>query len=79
LARSGRRQYRRLVPDAPAGSHDADLAVSAEVNPEIAAAINANPRWFWHGPGCVTLPSDVPTQLRYRLACHCVGVCPGGS
>jgi hypothetical protein len=35
--------YWRLVPDAPAGSHEADLAVSAEVNEMIAAAINANP------------------------------------
>jgi hypothetical protein len=43
-------EYRRLVLDAPAGSHGAELAVSAEVNRMIAAAINANPRWFWHGP-----------------------------
>jgi hypothetical protein len=26
------------------------LAVSGEVNRIIAAAINVNPEWFWHGP-----------------------------
>lgn len=26
------------------------LAVSGEVNPMIAAAISADPQWFWHGP-----------------------------
>jgi hypothetical protein len=29
---------------------DGRHAVSGEVNWMIAAAINANPRWFWHGP-----------------------------
>jgi hypothetical protein len=43
-------EYRRLVPDAPAASHDADIAVSAEVNRMIAAVTNANPRGLWHGP-----------------------------
>jgi hypothetical protein len=35
-------EYRRLSPD--------KLAVSGEVNRMIAAAINADPRWFWEGP-----------------------------
>jgi hypothetical protein len=50
-------EYRRLNPfatgdklsqgeDSPA----AKLAVSGEVNRMIAAAINVNPEWFWHGP-----------------------------
>ena len=43
-------EYRRLVPHAPAGSHDADLAVSGQVNRMIAAAIYTDPRWFWEGP-----------------------------
>ena len=38
-------EYRRLNPSA----YDR-LAVSGEVNRMIAAAINANPQWFWHGP-----------------------------
>jgi hypothetical protein len=38
--------YRRL---SPSGRYDR-LAVAGEVNRMIAAAINANPRWFWHGP-----------------------------
>jgi hypothetical protein len=40
------REYRRLCPDAPAD----DLAASGEVNRMIAAAINANSKWFWDGP-----------------------------
>jgi hypothetical protein len=39
-------EYRRLNPSA---RYDR-LAVSGEVNRMIAAAINANPQWFWHGP-----------------------------
>ena len=39
-------EYRRLNPYATGDA----LAVSGEVNAMIAAAINANPRWFWHGP-----------------------------
>ena len=39
-------EYRRLSPFATGDK----LAVSGEVNWMIAAAINANPRWFWHGP-----------------------------
>jgi hypothetical protein len=39
-------EYRRLSPYATADK----LAVSGEVNRMIAAAINANPQWFWHGP-----------------------------
>jgi hypothetical protein len=39
-------EYRRLNPSA---RYDR-LAVSGEVNRMIAAAINVNPRWFWHGP-----------------------------
>jgi len=39
-------EYRRLSPWA---RYD-QLAVSGEVNRMIAAAINANPQWFWHGP-----------------------------
>ena len=38
--------YRRLSPSARYNR----LALSGEVNPMIAAAINANPRWFWYGP-----------------------------
>jgi hypothetical protein len=38
-------EYRRLNPSA---RYDR-LAVSGEVNRMVAAAINANPRWFWHG------------------------------
>jgi hypothetical protein len=39
-------EYRRLNPFATGDK----LAVSGEVNRMIAAAINANPEWFWHGP-----------------------------
>jgi hypothetical protein len=39
-------EYRRLCPDAPADQ----LAASREVNRMIAAAINADAKWFWHGP-----------------------------
>jgi hypothetical protein len=39
-------EYRRLSPSATGDK----LAVSGEVNRMIAAAINADPRWFWHGP-----------------------------
>jgi len=39
-------EYRRLSPSA---RYD-QLAVSGEVNRMIAAAINDDPRWFWHGP-----------------------------
>jgi hypothetical protein len=39
-------EYRRLSPFA---TNDT-LAVSGDLNRMIAAAINANPRWFWHGP-----------------------------
>jgi hypothetical protein len=38
-------EYRRLSPYATGDT----LAVSGEVNRMIAAAINANPQWFWHG------------------------------
>jgi hypothetical protein len=38
--------YRRLSPSA---RYD-QFAVPGEVNRMIAAAINANPRWFWYGP-----------------------------
>jgi len=31
-------------------SPQAKLAVSGEVNRMITAAINVNPKWFWHGP-----------------------------
>jgi hypothetical protein len=37
-------EYRRLSPFGD------ELAVSGEVNRMIAAAINVNPQWFWHGP-----------------------------
>jgi hypothetical protein len=40
------REYRRVCPDAPADQLDA----SREVNRMVAAAINANAKWFWHGP-----------------------------
>ena len=40
------REYRRVCPDAPADQ----LAASREVNRMIAAAINANAKWFWDGP-----------------------------
>jgi hypothetical protein len=39
-------EYRRLCPTA---RYDR-LAVSGEVNRMIAAAINVDPQWFWHGP-----------------------------
>jgi hypothetical protein len=39
-------EYRRLNPFATGDK----LAVSGEVNRMIAAAINADPQWFWHGP-----------------------------
>jgi hypothetical protein len=39
-------EYRRLSPRATGDN----LAVSGEVNRMIAAAINADPRWFWEGP-----------------------------
>jgi hypothetical protein len=39
-------EYRRLTPFAPGDQR----AVSGEVNRMIAAAINVNPEWFWHGP-----------------------------
>jgi hypothetical protein len=39
-------EYRRLNPYASGDK----LTVSGEVNRMIAAAINANPEWFWRGP-----------------------------
>jgi FixJ family two-component response regulator len=39
-------EYRRLSPAARCDQ----LAVSGEVNRMIAAAINVDPKWFWHGP-----------------------------
>jgi hypothetical protein len=39
-------EYRRVCADAPADQ----LAASREVNRMIAAAINADSRWFWDGP-----------------------------
>jgi hypothetical protein len=39
-------EYRRLSPSA---RYD-QRAVPREVNQMIAAAINADPQWFWHGP-----------------------------
>ena len=39
-------EYRRLSPWAT----EDKFAVSGEVNRLIAAAINADPRWFWEGP-----------------------------
>lgn len=39
-------EYRRLSPYATGDK----LAVSGGVNRMIAAAINTDPRWFWHGP-----------------------------
>jgi len=39
-------EYRRLDPSAS----DDPLEVSGEVNRMIAAAINTNSEWFWHGP-----------------------------
>jgi hypothetical protein len=39
-------EYRRLSPFATPDK----LAVSGEVNRMIAAAISADPQWFWHGP-----------------------------
>jgi hypothetical protein len=40
------REYRRLCPDAPTDQ----LAASREMNRMVAAAINADTKWFWHGP-----------------------------
>jgi len=42
-------EYLRLSPYATGDT----LAVSSEFNRMIAAAINANPRWFWDGPEAV--------------------------
>jgi hypothetical protein len=39
-------EYRRLSPYASGDG----LAVSGEVNRMTAAALNADPRWFWRGP-----------------------------
>jgi hypothetical protein len=39
-------EYRRLSPSATGDK----LAVSGEVNRMIAAATNADSRWFWEGP-----------------------------
>jgi len=39
-------EYRRLCPDAPTDQR----AASGQVNRMVAAAINADARWFWHGP-----------------------------
>jgi len=39
-------EYRRLSPFATGDR----LAVAGEVNRMIAAAINVDPKWFWHGP-----------------------------
>jgi hypothetical protein len=39
-------EYRRLSPLATGDK----LTVSGDVNRMIAAAINVNPQWFWHGP-----------------------------
>jgi hypothetical protein len=39
-------EYRRLSPYAA----DDRRVVSGEVNRMIAAAINVDPKWFWHGP-----------------------------
>jgi hypothetical protein len=38
-------EYRRLNPSASDGPRE----VSGEVNQMIAAAINADPKWYWHG------------------------------
>jgi hypothetical protein len=38
--------YRRLDPDAPKDR----LEMSHKANVMIANAINADSRWFWHGP-----------------------------
>jgi hypothetical protein len=39
------REYRRVCPDAPADQ----FAASRDVNRMVAAAINADTKWFWHG------------------------------
>jgi hypothetical protein len=44
-------KYRRLNPCV---SGEKFAVSSGEVNQMIAAAINANPRWFWHGPDAST-------------------------
>jgi hypothetical protein len=40
------REYRRVCPDAPVDQ----IGASREANRMVAAAINADTRWFWHGP-----------------------------
>jgi hypothetical protein len=40
-------EYLRLVPEAAALPRP---DISARVNPMIAAAINADTQWLWHGP-----------------------------
>ena len=44
--RAAEAEYRRHRPDAP----PEPLAISGRVNAMIAAAINADPQWFWNGP-----------------------------
>jgi hypothetical protein len=43
---AGLREYRRVCPDAPTDQ----LTASRDVNRMVAAAINADTQWFWHGP-----------------------------
>lgn len=49
-------EYRRLVPHAPAGSHDAELAVSGQVNRMIAGGDLYRSEVVLGGAGCVRLP-----------------------
>jgi hypothetical protein len=46
-------EYRRLVPDAPARSHDADLALSAEVNRMNRGGEQRKPEMVLVRTGCV--------------------------
>jgi len=45
-ARAAETEYRRHRPNAP----PEPLTISGRLGAMIAAAINFDPQWFWHGP-----------------------------
>jgi hypothetical protein len=60
-------EYRRLSPWAIGDK----LAVSGEVNRMIAAAINVDPQWFWHGPDAISGSCTcVPLNTGKHLECY---------
>jgi hypothetical protein len=58
-------EYRRLSPWATGDK----LAISGEVNRMIAAAINVDPKWFWHGPDAWHGAETPVLDWRERLVC----------